>query len=141
MKHNFGTYGIIIGLLALCIAIFQNDLRPEELEPIESEPSLKELAVKASKEFIDDKILKQESTSSAPQIPSTEKHDAIQLTYMLLGFFAIVLGAISWIKKDHIRLSGGAISIGIIAVAWQYVLIGITIAVIILILANIVANI
>ncbi|MGJ8674293.1 hypothetical protein [Rubritalea sp.] len=141
MKHKFGTFGILVGLIALCIAIFQNDLRPEESAPIQQpEPTLKELAVEASKKLINDKILKEETPSVAPDIPSEEKHDAIQLTYMALGFLAIVLGAISWIRKDHIRLSGGAISLGIMAVAWQYVLIGITVAVIILIIANIGAS-
>ena len=92
MKHNFGTYGIIVGLLALCIAIFQNDLRPDDPVPIEqAEPTLKELAVEASKKLIKDKILKQETPSEAPTIPSKEEHDGIQLTYMAVGFLAIVL--------------------------------------------------
>jgi hypothetical protein len=66
----------------------------------------------------------------------SEKYDSVALVYAALGFLAMVLGIVSWVKKDHIRISGGAISLGLMAVAWQYVLIGVTIAIIIFILAN-----
>lgn len=139
MKGKIGIIGLIVGLIAVCLAIFQNDLRPQKPPPEpKPEPTLKELAVEAGKKVINDKILKKEDDPPPiPEDPLTASHDRIELTYMTLGFLAMVLGVVSWVKKDHIRISGGAISLGLMAVAWQYVLIGVVIAVVILILANI----
>jgi len=58
------------------------------------------------------------------------------MVYAGLGFVAIVLGVVSWVRKDHIRISGGAVALGLMAIAWQYVLIASGIAIIIFILAN-----
>lgn len=139
MKGKIGIIGLIVGLIAVGLAIFQNDLRPQKPPPEpKPEPTLKELAVEAGKKVINDKILKKEDDPPPiPEDPLTASHDRIELTYMTLGFLAMVLGVVSWVKKDHIRISGGAISLGLMAVAWQYVLIGVVIAVVILILANI----
>ena len=139
MKHKIGIIGLIVGLIAVGLAIFQNDLRPQQPPPEpKPEPTFKELAVEAGKKVISDKILKKE----AEPPPITEdslvsSHDGVELSYMILGFLAMVLGVVSWVKKDHIRISGGAISLGLMAVAWQYVLIGVVIAVVIIIVANI----
>ena len=139
MKHKIGIIGLIVGLIAVGLAIFQNDLRPQQPPPEpKPEPTLKELAVEAGKKVINDKILKKEvEPPPITEDPLVSSHDRVELTYMILGFLAMVLGVVSWVKKDHIRISGGAISLGLMAVAWQFVLIGVVIAVVILILANI----
>ena len=138
MKHKIGIIGLIIGLIAVGLAIFQNDLRPQKPPPEpKPEPTFKELAVEAGKKVINDKILKKEADPPPiPEDPLASPHDRIELTYMILGFLAMILGVVSWVKKDHIRISGGAVSLGLMAVAWQYVLIGVLIAVVILIVAN-----
>jgi len=139
MKHKIGIIGLIVGIIAVGLAIFQNDLLPQE-PPQEPKPvpTLKELAVEAGKKVINDKILKKEEDPPPVEEDSlVSPRDRIGLTYMILGFLAMVLGIVSWVKKDHIRISGGAISLGLMAVAWQYVMIGVVIAVVILILANI----
>jgi hypothetical protein len=143
MKHHFGIIGLVVGLIAIGVAIFQDDLRAYEvqLEPaVEAKPelTLKELAIEAGRKVIEDKILKEDAESPVVVAePPPAARDKIELIYMVLGFFAMVLGVVSWAKKDHIRISGGAISLGLMAVAWQYVLIGIVIAVVILVLSNI----
>ena len=135
-KHQIGIVGLAVGLIAIGVAAFQNNLRPEPPPP-EPEPTLKELAVDAGKKLIEEKILKKDSDSSADnESIMEERYDTVQLTYMGLGFVALILGVISWIRKDHIRISGGAVSLGLMAIAWQYVLIGIAVAVVILILAS-----
>ncbi len=147
VKHRIGIIGLVIGLIAVGIAIFQDDLRaeiiPEDTPVVEVEkkeaPSFKELAIKVSKRVIQDKILKEDNAAHLPPVEEDElhaPHDSIALIYTGLGFLAMVLGIISWVKKEHIRIAGGAISLGLVAIAWQYVLIGVGIAIIILILAN-----
>lgn len=150
MRKYIGVVGLIFGVIAVGLAIFQGNIRdfispPEPL--VEDKRSIKELAFAAGKKVLADKLRKTADGPAKPQ-PQVEpkeeglfsdirsKYDPVSLVYALLGFAAMVLGVISWVKKDHIRISGGAISLGLMAVAWQYVLIGVTIAVIILILAN-----
>lgn len=135
---QIGYWGIVIGLIAIGIAIFQDDLRPAP--PLKSsETSLKSLVTQVGKTLMKEKILKKKPT---PQVPKVVKHlkkpyDTIGLTYMGLGFLAIILGFISWIRKDPIRISSGAVIVGLLAVAWHYVLMGVLIAIIISVLVNI----
>ncbi|MDF1739819.1 MAG: hypothetical protein P1U86_11725 [Verrucomicrobiales bacterium] len=132
MKHRIGIIGLVVGLIALGLAIFQDALRPQP-----PEPTLKEVASEAGKKFLTEKFLSPESDSQPIAEPRVVAlYDGVDLTYMILGFIAMILGIFSWVKKDHIRISGGAISLGLMAVAWQYVLIGVAIAVVILIIAN-----
>jgi hypothetical protein len=66
----------------------------------------------------------------------TERHDFVAVTYIGLGLVAIVLGVVSYIRKESHRVAGMAGALGIVAIAWEYVLIELIIAVVILILAN-----
>ncbi len=137
-KKYLGTVGLIIALLAIGIAVFQDDIR-ENFKPKpkpKPEKTLKELAVEAGKKIIKEKILKEEPEEK--KIAQT-KRDFVEITYCALGFLAIIFGAISWIQDDHIRISSGAISLGLIALAWQYVLVGVGIAVFILIVTSLAA--
>lgn len=146
MNFHYGIIGLVVGLIAVGIAIFENDLlaAPEPEPVVMADESLKDLAVEASKKLIRDKWLNKDD---AKPEPSKEKktvlgmeidvrHNGVQLTYMALGFAAMILGTVSWVKKDHIRLSGGAVALGLVAVAWQYVLIGVVIAIVIFVIAN-----
>ncbi|MGC6425977.1 MAG: hypothetical protein ACON5H_03155 [Akkermansiaceae bacterium] len=141
MKYQIGIVGLALGIFAVGMAIFQNDLRsPKPAPEPEPEPTFKELAVEAGRKVIQEKILKKEERSPAKngaEVAEESVRDGIELTYMILGFVAMVLGVLSWTQKDHIRISGGAVALGLMAVAWQYVLIGVVIAVIILVLANV----
>jgi hypothetical protein len=144
MKIQYGIIGLVVGLIAVGIAIFQNDLFAEPEPVVKADESLKELAVEASKKLIREKLLNKEDAQSEPPkekksvmgVEIDERHNGVQITYMALGFAAMILGTISWAKKDHMRVSGGAVALGLVAVAWQYVLIGIVIAVVIFVLAN-----
>jgi len=126
-KIPVGIIGVVIGLMAIFVAIFQKDIE-NRISPPE-EQSAKEILFEAGKKLLKDKI----------QVESAEVKSSlspVDYIYMILGFIAISIGVISWIKKDHIRISGAAISLGLVAIAWEYVLIAIGVAVIIFILAN-----
>ena len=151
MREYIGIIGLVLGVIAVGVAIFQGNIRDIVSPPepvVQDERSIKDLAIGAGKRIVTDK-LREKADEPATQQPQEEpkksglfsnisdKYDRVSMVYALLGFAAMVLGVISWVKKDHIRISGGAISLGLMAVAWQYVLIGVTIAIIILIIANI----
>ena len=145
MKHAFGILGLVFGVLAIGVAIFQENLREVVAPPpviVEEDRSFKELAIGVGKKMLAEKLDGVEAPS--PKSEETgwfsgldEKYDSVALIYAFLGFIAIVLGVVSWARRDHVRISGGAIALGLMAVAWQYVLVGIGIAIIIFILANI----
>lgn len=139
MKKHIGTLGLIMGICAVLVAAFQNDLKQQDPQPApKAEESLKELAIEASKKLIKEKILnEQEAEEPAPTpVELTSPKDNIQRLYMALGLLAMIFGVFSWIQKDHIRVSGAAISLGLVAIAWQYVLIAVFVAIIIMLIAN-----
>ena len=130
MRHRFAIIGLIIGFLAVVIAAFETHLVATNPPP-EDKRSLGELAAEAGKKLLKEKVLKEETAE-----PPAKPFHPVRITYTLLGLAAMALGAISWIKKEHVRMSGGAVALGLIAICWQWVLIGVCIAVVIFILAN-----
>ena len=120
MKNKIGLIGILIALTAIGVAIFQDDLRPEQPSAAEK---LKDLAVSKSIELL------------GGDAEGRRERDVVQLTYHGLGFIALVLGVVSFLRKESHQVAGAAGALGVIAIGWEFVLIGIIIAVVILILA------
>jgi hypothetical protein len=112
-KNLIGVIGIVIALAGVGVAIFQDDLRPP---PTPGTIQLKDVALEKGAELLGIKVA--EKTSS----------DWVRLTHLLLGFLAIILGVTSWIKKENHRVSAAAVSLGIVAAAWEYFLIGVVVA-------------
>lgn len=132
MRHYFSTIGLILGFIAVAIAAFETHLVASEPPPPVHERSLKELAVDAGKAILKEKVLKEE----APP-PQARPYHPVRITYILLGLAAMGFGIFSWIKKEHVRMSGGAAALGLMAICWQWVLVGVCIAIVIIVLANI----
>lgn len=130
MRHRISIIGLAVGFFAVGLAAFESHL-VAAAPPPEDKRSLGELATEAGKKLLKEKVLKEEPTEPLP-----EPFHPVRITYMLLGSAAIGLGTASWIKKEHIRMSGGAVALGLVAVCWQWVLIGVCIAVAIFLLAN-----
>jgi len=141
MKAKLGYIGIVIGIIAIAIAIFQDDLRSPAPEPtpvqVEEGKTLKEQAIAAGKKKLSEKLFgKKEVAPKEAEVETSSKRDKIEILYMSLGILALALGAFSWAKKEHHRVASAAVALGLIAVAWQFVLIGVSIAVVLYIIAN-----
>jgi hypothetical protein len=130
MKHLFSTFGLVLGFLAVGLAAFEAHLVASE-PPKEDTRTLRELAGEAGKRILKEKILKEE-----PAAPQPKPFNTVRIAYTGLGLMAVGLGLFSWIKKEHIRMSGGAVALGLVAICWQWVLIGVCIAVVIFLLAH-----
>lgn len=130
MRHLYSSIGLILGFVAIAIAAFESHLAASE-PPKEDKRSLRELAGEASRKLLKEKVLKE-----APATPPPKRYHPVRITYTLLGLAAMGLGTFSWIKKEHIRMSGGAAALGLLAVCWQWVLIGVCIAVVIFLVAH-----
>ena len=138
-KHIFGILGLLIGFSAIGIASFQDDIRLKLIKPeVEEKRSLKELAIEASKKYIKEKLLKEESTTKENEKESIvpKISDSITYTYYGLGLISIILGIISFIRKENSRLAISSFSCGLIAVAWTYVMYAVGVAIIIIIISG-----
>lgn len=128
MKNKLGLIGILIAMLAITVAVFQVHLRamiaPEPL-------TIKEQVVKKGSELFGLKP-KEEVTSSS----QNGYFDAVSITYTVLGVIAIFFGVFSFLQKESHRFAGMAASLGIVAIGWEYVFIGLVIAIIVLLVAN-----
>jgi hypothetical protein len=133
MRYWFSTIGLLIGFLAIGLAAFQDHF-VVSAPPVENNRSWRELASDTGKKFWKERVLKEEPAKVAARRPAP--FHPVRVVYTTLGLVAISLGTLSWIKKEHIRMSGGAVALGLVAICWQWVLIGVCIAFIIFLLAN-----
>lgn len=129
MRHRYSLFGLIVGFLAVAVAAFESHL-VASTPPVEDKRTFRELATEAGKKVLKEKVLKEEPVEPAPK-----PFHPVRIAYSLMGLAAMGLGAISWIRKEHIRMSGGAIALGLVAICWQWVLVGVCIAVVIFLLS------
>ena len=120
-SNKIGLLGILFALLGVGVAVLQDDLR-SRIAP-DSPKLVERVAVKGIKLF-GNKVIEE------------EKHDVVDYIYIGLGLIAFALAVISYIVKENHRISAAAGALGIIALAWQYVLIGLVIAVVLFFLAS-----
>ena len=137
MIRYFATLAFMLGLIAVSLAAFRNNF----IQPPTPESATKRLtavAAEAASKIIEEKILHR--TPSGPEAPAGDWKSLplhpYQMIYTALGLVAIGLGAFSWSRRLAVRLAGAAIALGVVAVAWEWALIGVMIAVVIFILAN-----
>ena len=129
MRHLYSSAGLLLGFIGLCVAAF--DTHAVKAEPKEEKRG-RVLEIGTAKHTLTLKLRKDD-----PPPPPPTPIQPLRIAYTALGLGAIGLGTFSWIRKEHIRMSGGAAALGLLAVAWQWVLIGVCIAIVIFILANI----
>ena len=130
MRNIFSIVGLVLGFVAIGMAAFEKHATAAEA-PKEDKRSMKELATEAGKKLIKEKILKEEQPDSTPK---PEPFRPTRIAYTFLGLLAIAFGGLAWIRKENIRMAGGAIAAGLIAVAWEYVLSAVGAAIFIIIL-------
>lgn len=122
MTNRFGIIGIIVGLIAIGVAAGGDSIR----ELIEPEPtSIAERVLETGAA-----ILTGEARSS------TSERDYVTVSYIALGFVAIVLAVISFLRHENQRVTTMAGVLGVMAVGWSYILIGLAISVVLIILVN-----
>lgn len=121
MKNTVGIAGICVAIIAIGIAIFQDDLRPE--------------APSATTQLAD-RVSEAVAKIGGIEIEESSSRDWVTLTYIGLGFLALVAGIVSFVQKENHRVSGMAGALGVVAIAWEYVLIGVVVAVVLFLLAN-----
>jgi hypothetical protein len=116
-----GFIALIYGLVGIGLAITYQEIKPPP-----------KTIINAAKDIFS-------SITGKPEMTSDQKADVskvVRIFYLIFGFSAMGMGFVSWIRKETKRLSFAAIGTGMIAVSWEFVLIGVVIAVIIFLLFN-----
>jgi len=108
--NRLATLGIIFALIGICCAIFQDDLRA--FAAPDAAKNEQSVLAKGIQIFTNDNV-------------SQNKHDLVAFT----------LGVLAYIRHAD-RASGVAAALGVIAFAWQYVLIGLVIAVVLVFISG-----
>lgn len=125
LKKHIGIIGLIIGFIGIATVIFEKDIAelitPKETVSAKADKKKPLLSINLGNKKIS--FGKSKSTPQADKTPTDTK--PIRIIYSILGLCAIIAGIIAWIRKENLRICGGAVSVGLIAIAWQYVLIGI----------------
>ncbi|MEM7201336.1 MAG: hypothetical protein AAF628_13785 [Planctomycetota bacterium] len=134
MRDQLAVIGLILAIVALGVAVFADGLRGATAPSAPAEPrSIKERTLEAGKKLLREKLLDGPTEES---ILPTRPRDTITLAPMGPGLLAIVLGIVAWICKARARLAGATIAVGLVAAAWQYVVVGLIVAVVVLVLGN-----
>jgi hypothetical protein len=145
MRYPLPLLAFILAFAGVCMAAFQNNF-PGQPEPEPPEPparSWKAVASDAAKKVVEEKILGKEPPPK-PEPKKKPKDDFFggmplrpyQIIYTSLGLVAIGLGSYSWTRRIQTRLCGAAVAMGLTAVAWQWALLGVGLAIALLIIAK-----
>jgi len=137
MSNRLAAIGLVIALIAVGMAAFRNNYLYPAAPSESQKTTLKEVAGEAAKKLLEEKILRRQAAAPPVQEGSSRLPlHPYQMVYTALGLLGFTLGILSWCRKEHIRLAGAAAAVGLMAVCWEWVLIGVCIAIVILFLAN-----
>lgn len=138
MKNRIASIAFVIGMIAVGMAAFQNNFLAAPTPPPveESQETLKEVAAEAAKTFLKEKVIRKDPVP-APAVVDARRMPLhpYQMIYTALGILAMGLGIYAWTQKAHTRLAASAVGLGLMAIAWQWVLGAVLVAVVIFLLS------
>ncbi len=118
MKNKFGTCGIIIGGLALMLALIHFWAGPFSPQP-SLESIVAEKAASIRQATID--ALKGKKADSEPVKNDFNTDKITHIVTAVLGGLAFILAALSFSNHESKRAAGGAAALGISAIAFQFI--------------------
>ncbi len=136
-KSKIGIIGVIIGSIALLLALFHFYAGPFAPQPkLEQTIAEKAVAIRdATVAALKGKEVKEEKWSS--------KWDAdkiIDVITALLGGIAIIIAVVAFIKNESLRVAGGAAVLGGGAIAFQFLALALGAIIIAIILAAVISQ-
>lgn len=121
MKSPVSIAAVIVAFVGIAIAVFQEDLRSD---PPTRDVPVKQRVLERGAEWVGIKVEK-----PGPQ------RDAVRLAYMGLGLLALAGAVTGFLRRENHHAAGMAGALAVVAIAWEYVLIAIVIAVVIYLLS------
>ncbi len=120
-KSYFAAAGLLFALVGIALAAFEPDIGSVGTK---DETALERLtSVGARLIGGDDPVVSQPQSLG-------------RYLFMGAGVLAIVMAAIGFLRHEHLRLVGLAAALGLVAVAWDYVLIAVGLAVLLVVISN-----
>lgn len=117
-KDKFGFFGILLGSIALMMALVSFWSGPFSPQPT-LETTVVEKATSIRQKAMD--ILKGKEVEKTYIQPSWNIDKTIHTAIPVISVFAILFGLFSFIKKESNRVAGGAAALGISAMAFQFI--------------------
>lgn len=124
MDNKFSIIGLVFALLAVTTAVFQDELQKLFVDEV------------AETSTIEKVINRGAETLGLTEKKEKNHFETVRLIYMGLGLAGIIFAIIAFIRDESHRFSGVVGAVGVVAIAWEYVLIGIIIGAVIFIIAN-----
>lgn len=117
-KHTLGKIGIVVGGVALLIALFHFWAGPFSPQPT-IDSYVAEKAASIRQKTIDALAGKEVRAESFSVNYDADK--IVDILTALLGGVACILGILSFAKRESIRFAGGAAALGVSAIAFQFI--------------------
>jgi hypothetical protein len=116
-QERLGVIGTIVGLVALGVAIFHFFLGP-----IEPPPSLGAVVAEVASDVKEALAAKLQGRENAPERQALDfgPDRIVDIAVIVLGFIALALGVVGFVKREEWRPSGTAIALGSAAMAFQF---------------------
>ena len=118
MKNKFGTYGIIVGGLALMLALVHFWAGPFSPQP-SLETVVAEKAASIRQATID--ALKGKEVKPVSVKSDLNADKIANIVTAILGGLAFILAAISFSNHESKRAAGSAAALGVSAIAFQFI--------------------
>lgn len=118
MKDKFGTLGILVGGLALMLALVHFLAGPFATQP-SLEMTVSEKAASIRQAAID--ALKGKAVEPKAEKSKFNADKVADVITAILGGLAFILAMLSFSKHESIRAAGGAAALGAAAIAFQFI--------------------
>ncbi len=141
VRWGAGMFGLIVAVVGLALSVLHPQIAEALKPPDPPPPKVADVLAEAGDKWVGKMIDRARGRKAEP--PKEPLPPAVRPTPWLLyfsiaatslGLIGALAGTASWIRREDHRLAASAILVGTLAVAWVYVMAGITIATVIILL-------
>lgn len=136
-KSTLSFIGIGLGSIALLLAIVHFWAGPFSQQP-SLEQTVAEKAVSIKQATV---AVLQGKEAPAPESRPIDIDQMVSIGTAVLGGLAIIFAVIGFAKKEHIRVAGGAVLLGGIAIAFQFAVVALGAIVVAILVAAVLSQI
>ena len=119
-RNLFGWLGLAAGLVALALALLPGWIAPIYAPPVKP---IEQSAMDWMGEIKDRVVgaIKSEPVASPPPAPQEIWKKRAALSSLLIGFAALLLGILAFVRREEARLTACAVALGTGAIAAQFI--------------------
>jgi hypothetical protein len=136
----WGIGGMVLGFLAFAMAVLAPLVWHAAEPPPPAEPKMADILADAGAKFVDKMVnkVRGHKPAAAMAAPAAKKPLPWPLIWSIaatsLGIVATGAGSVSWIRREDKRIASSAVAAGGLAIAWNYVVVALVIALVIIFL-------